>query len=67
MDLSLLFLRRQGLAGRPSCEGNARPAVCRAPVGARVASRALPYPALEQMEFGVVKGGVSRFRFPGSL
>jgi hypothetical protein len=40
--------------------------------GARVASRALPYPPLEQMgcsptSLSVFKGSISRFRFPGGL
>jgi hypothetical protein len=70
MDLSLLFLHRQGLAGRSSAED--RP-TCRLQGSSRRSGRfpALPYPPLEQMGCSessiVVKGSVSRFRFPGGL
>ena len=66
MDLSLLFLHRQGLAGRPSGEGT--PDLPFAGLQWRSGRfPALPYPPPEQMEVGVVKGSVSRFRFPGGL
>ena len=48
MDLSLLFLHRQGLAGRPRLQ--ARP-TCRSQGSSRRSGRfpALPYPPLKQM------------------
>src|ERR1700731_2569422 len=72
MDLPLLFLHRQGLAGRSSAE--ARP-TCRLQGSNPRSGRfpALPYPPLEQMgllpplSLSVFKGSVSRFRFPGGL
>jgi hypothetical protein len=70
MDLSLLFLHRQWLAGRSSAED--RP-TCRSQGSSRRSGRfpALPYPPLEQMgyspKFKCREGSVSRFRFPGGL
>jgi len=49
MDLSLLFLHRQGLAGRPRYAGSPDLPFAGLQSAARVASRALPYPPLEQV------------------
>jgi hypothetical protein len=67
MDLSLWFLHRQWLAGRPCVED--RP-TCRSQGSSRRSGRfpALPYPPVEQMGlFPKLKVSVSRFRFPGGL
>jgi hypothetical protein len=67
MDLSLLFLHRQGLAGRSSVED--RP-TCRLQGSSRRSGRfpALPYPPLEQMgcshEFKCRQGECFPFPFP---
>ena len=70
MDLSLLFLHRQGLAGRPSDEDHP---TCRLQGFSRRSGRfpALPYPPLKQMGWSqssiVLRKSVSRFRFPEGL
>jgi hypothetical protein len=71
-DLSLLFLHRQGLAGRPWYAGS--PDLPFAGSSRRSGRfPALPYPPLEQMGFAFLRfncastGSVSRFRFPGGL
>jgi hypothetical protein len=67
MDLSLLFLHRQGLAGRPRGM-QARP-TCRSQGSSRRSGRfpALPYPPLEQvgssLEFNCASTGEC-FPFP---
>ena len=71
MDLSLLFLERQGLAGWPW--GEDRP-TRRSQGSSRRSGRfpALPYPPLEQIGIAPTtlkfrQGSVSDFRFPGGL